>query len=187
MLEERVWTADDLLTLDEPGWCHEIIRGDLRRMTGPGWTHGRITMRLGARIDAFAESTGLGITLAAETGFILERNPDTVRCPDVAFVRRERVPDIWTRGHLEGAPDLVVEVASPNDSFAWLHDKMLQWMGSGAAMGWLVEPERARVNVYRRNDAGGFLVEVLTDGVLRGGDVLPGFELPLAELFAPPR
>jgi Uma2 family endonuclease len=184
MLEDKVWTAEDLLALDEPGYVHEIVRGELRRMTGPGYWHGAIAMRLGLRVGSFVEQHRLGMTYAAETGFLLESGPDTVRCPDVGFVRAERVPEQWTRGHLRGAPDLVAEVASPNDTYAYLHDKALFWLEHGARLVWVVEPEAARVSVYR---PGGTVHVLQGDAALSGDDVLPGFTLPLAELFAPPR
>lgn len=184
MLEERVWTADDLLTIDEPGYVHEIVRGELRRMSGPGWWHGAVAAALCERLRAHARAHGAGLVFAAETGFLLERDPDTVRCPDAAFVRAERIPERWTRGHLEGAPDLVAEVASPSDRYSDLHDKALTWLRFGSRLVWVVEPEAARVSVYRP----GGTIHVLERGaVLAGEDVLPDFALPLAELFAPPR
>ena len=184
MLEDKVWTADDLLALDEPGFVHEIVRGELRRMTGPGWWHGAIAAALCERLRSQARATGAGLVFAAETGFRLEHDPDTVRCPDASFVRAERVPEQWTRGHLRGAPDLVAEVSSPSDTYAYLHDKALFWLEHGARLVWVVEPEAARVSVYR---PGGTIQVLQGDAELSGDDVLAGFTLPLAELFAPPR
>lgn len=184
MLGDKLWTAADLLTLDEPGWVHEIVRGELVRMTGPGYWHGAIAMRLGLRVARHAEAHGLGMTCAAETGFLLARDPDTVRCPDVAFVCTDRIPAQWTRGYLEGAPDLVAEVASPSDTFAYLHDKALAWLASGSRLVWVVEPEAARVSVYH---PGGTIQVLPRDATLTGEHVLPGFALPLGELFAAPR
>src|SRR3989442_1939434 len=108
-------TAEKLLQTDIPNKRTELVRGRLIVREPAGYSHGRVTMNLTVRLGAHVESAGCGQLVAAETGFTLFRAPDTVRAPDVAFVRRERLPDPATTGFPEMAPDLVVEVLSPDD------------------------------------------------------------------------
>jgi Uma2 family endonuclease len=184
MLDSPVTTVEQLLELHEPGFSHELVRGELRRMSNAGWWHGLIALRLGARIQNHVEQRGLGGAFAAGTGFLLARGPDTVRCPDVAFVRTERLPERAASGLFVGAPDLAVEVTSPSDTFTAVHEKALDWLAHGAREVWVVEAETRALRVYRPGGAMQFLA---TTDTLRGGDVLPGFEVPVADLFPPMR
>ncbi|MHC4934337.1 MAG: Uma2 family endonuclease, partial [Planctomycetota bacterium] len=108
-----ITTAEQLLRAGDIGRC-ELVRGELRMMIPPGFAHGRITIKLTGPILKHVEANGLGIVVAAETGFLLARDPDTVRAPDIAFVRAARGPGP-ERGYFPGAPDLAVEVLSPDD------------------------------------------------------------------------
>lgn len=180
MLDAPVTTAEQLLAVYEPGFCHELVRGELRRMSHAGWWHGAVAARIGARLDAHVEAHRLGMTFAAETGFWLERAPDTVRCPDVAFVAASRVPSAPSRGYLEGPPDLAVEVTSPNDTYAEVHEKALFWIACGAHLVWVVEPIARLVTVYLPDRSQHTL---RGDDLLTGDDVLPGFAVRVAELF----
>src|SRR5882672_2545517 len=108
-------TAAELLHTNIPNKRTELVRGRLIVREPAGYNHGRVTMNLTVRLGAYVEGAGAGQLVAAETGFTLFRAPDTVRAPDVAFVRRERLPDPATTGFPEMAPDLVVEVLSPGD------------------------------------------------------------------------
>ena len=105
-------TAEELFELPDDHMRHELVAGDLRTMAPAGFDHGRLALLIGARILDHVEQHRAGEVLAAETGSILRRAPDTVRAPDVAFVAAERVPEVG-RGFPESAPDLVVEVVSP--------------------------------------------------------------------------
>jgi len=108
-------TAEELLNASIPNKRTELVRGVLVVRKPPGGRHGSVTMNLGLRIGNYVERTGAGQVFAAETGFTLSRGPDTVRAPDIAFVRRERLPDPIPVGFPDLAPDLVVEVLSPGD------------------------------------------------------------------------
>jgi Uma2 family endonuclease len=180
MQQPSVTTAEQLLELDEPGFHHELVRGELRRVTGAGKWHGAVAMRLGIRLGAFVDAGRLGMTFAAETGFLLERNPDTVLCPDASFVRRARLGDITGNGHFPGAPDLAVEVVSPSDTFTEVQEKAFAWLLLGARLVWVVDPIAHTVTVYRARED----VSVLGEGdELTGDDVVPGFAVPVRELF----
>ena len=180
MLDVPVTTADQLLQLDEPGCRHELVRGELRRMSNAGWWHGLIAMRIGGRLQAHVEAHRLGGVFAAETGFLLARGPDTVRSPDAAFVRADRLPANQTRGYFDGAPDLAVEVTSPTDTWEHVHEKARCWLDHGAAAVWVVEADARRVAVFR---PGGTITVLETNDMLRGDGTLSGFAVPVAELF----
>lgn len=175
-----VKTADELLCMPDDDMRHELVRGELRTMTPPGAEHGRIAMRTGRLLDTHAEQTGSGVTFG-ETGFVLARDPDTVRAPDAAFVSRERADQVGrTVKYWPGAPDLAVEVVSPNDSFHEVQEKALEWLAAGTIAVLVIDPDERTATVYRgQGDA----------HVHRAGDTLdldeavPGFSVGVAELF----
>ena len=122
----------------------------------------------------------LGEAFGAETGFVLARNPDTVRAPDVSFVRQERLPREVSTGYFPGPPDLAVEVTSPNDTYSEVHEKALSWLEHGTRLVWVIDPVGRRATIYRSSDD----VSVLgPDAELTGDDVLPGLAVPLHDLF----
>src|SRR5262249_41275558 len=117
MVQQSVrMTADELLRLPDDEHRYELVRGELRRMAPAGGGPGLDAMLIGARRFSYVESHRLGYVFAAETGFYLERDPDTVRAPDVSFVRQDRISRPLTSGYLPLSPDLAVEVVSPSES-----------------------------------------------------------------------
>lgn len=181
MVGSHLITAEQLERMGERDFDFELVRGRLVPVTPAGREHGALVMLLGARVCLFVEARGLGRVYAAETGFVLRRNPDTVRAPDVSFVSREREAKMpsW-RGFLEGAPDLAAEVRSPDDSLSALFRKAAEYLEAGARMVWIVDPLSREVHVYQPYQA----VQVFGDGAtLEGDPVLPGFTLPLPQLF----
>lgn len=179
--ETRVITAEELLRMRDDGWKYELVAGRLLRMTPPGGVHGAVAVRLGAAIAAFVDEHRLGIVFV-ETGFKLANNPDTVRGPDVAVVVRNRIPATGIpKGYWQGAPDLAVEVLSPDDLRSEISEKIEQYLETGARQVWVVEPSVRRVTVYRPGASPQVLSETDT---LDGGDLLPGFEYPIARVFA---
>jgi Uma2 family endonuclease len=174
-------TARELFELPDDGKRYELVEGELREMAPAGARHGRTAMKLASRLDRHAESNSLGIVLAAETGFKISRNPDTVRAPDVSFVARERVPPTGPpEGYWELAPDLAVEVVSPNDTAADVQSKVQMWLESGVRLVWVVYPETRSVVAYES------LKEISTftaRDILSGGEVVSGFESPVAGIF----
>ena len=180
MLDSPVTTAEQLLTLREPGCTHELVRGELRRMSNAGWWHGAVAAAVGEYLRTHVRNHRTGLVFAAETGFLLGRHPDTVRSPDAAFVRSERLPRQAAGGHFVGAPDLAVEVTSPGDSFEAVQEKALAWLAHGARVVWVVEAQARRVCVYR---PGGTMRWLGVGDTLDGDDVLPGFAVAVAALF----
>lgn len=131
-------------------------------------------------MDAYAEAHKLGIVGGADWDFKLGTNPDTVRAPDAAFVRADRVPpDGLPPGFWPGAPDLAVEVVSASNTFAEMLEKSQQYLDAGTRLVWLVEPVPRRVTVFQLGERPRFLA---ADDVLDGGNVLPGFRLLLSEI-----
>jgi Uma2 family endonuclease len=173
-----ITTAEQLLRAGDIGRC-ELVRGELRRMIPPGFLHGRITMRLTRPIVNYVEAHGLGTVVAAETGFLLGRNPDTVRAPDIAFVRAARGPGPQ-HGYFPGAPDLAVEVLSPDDRPGYVREKVAEWLEAGACQVWVVDPRVRTVTVHAPPKKPRVLRETDT---LDGGDVLLGFALAVREIF----
>ena len=178
----RPMTAEELLRYDEPGARVELVRGELSTMPLPGGRHGRIGSRVLRRLGNHVEGAGLGETFAAETGFLIGRDPDTVRGADAAFVRRDRLEPIGDlAGHLPLAPDLVVEIASPSDRPGRVASKVEDWLSAGVAMVWRLDPETRIVVVHR---PGAEPVTLTEADELDGGDVVPGFRCRVADLFA---
>ena len=178
----RVTTADELLALPDDGRRRELVRGELLAVSPAGHWHGDCAARILIRLGAFVEAHGLGTTYAAETGFWIGRDPDTVRAPDVAFVTAERARLVPRGpGFFPGAPDLAAEVVSPDDSFTAVQQKALDWLAAGSRMVLVVDPRQRTVTVFRAPGDVRVLGETDT---LDGADVVPGFELPLADLFA---
>jgi Uma2 family endonuclease len=173
----KITTAEQLLRDQHLGRC-ELIRGELRLMDYNGAHHGQVTATLLSRIGDHVEAHRLGTALAA-TGFVLSRNPDTVRAPDGAFLRADRVD--FGPGYVEGAPDLAVEVLSPDDRSGYVREKVAEWLEAGAGAVWVVDPDDRTVTVHEPRRKPKHLAEGDT---LQGGSVLPGFEMPVAAIFA---
>lgn len=188
----RLVTADELLRMPDEGFKYELVEGRLVALTHAGAQHGGLTMCLGSALYRFVEQHDLGVVLAAETGFQLAHDPDTVRAPDVSFVRKERLPKAGLpAGYWQGPPDLAVEVMSPNDSTPAIERKVREYLRQGVRLVWVVVPRKRAVAVYHADpsDHSGahadLAPEMLSErDVLDGGDVVPGFRLPLASVFA---
>lgn len=178
MAPQSLMTAEELLQLDIPGKCTELVRGVLMVREPPGAQHGYVAMRLALAIGRHAQDHDLGLVFAAETGFKIFADPDTVRAPDVSFVRKDRVPQPLPRGYADFPPDLVVEVLSPGDRPGEVLAKVGDWLQAGTALVWVVDPVEQEARVYRAN---GRESCVAADGALEGEAVLPGFTLSLKE------
>ena len=173
-------TAEELLHTSMPNKRTELVRGRLVVREPAGYRHGAVVMNLAIRLGQHVELTGAGQLLAAETGFTLFRNPDTVRAPDIAFVRRERIPTDAT-AFPELAPDLVVEVVSPDDRPGETLAKIGDWLEAGVQMVWVIDPERRLARTYRADGT----ESVLRDAdELTGEDVLPGFRCILGSILS---
>ena len=178
---EQLVTADELLDMPDDGFRYELVRGELRKMPPAGFQHGRISLRVGRRLDEFAEKNGLGWVCGADTGFILGSNPDHVRAPDAAFIRQERVDATAERqGFFSGPPDIAIEVISPNDRYTEVEEKVADYLAAGTPVVIVVNPRRRTVRVHRpRSDT----VELAEADTLEVDDVVPGWRMPVGEMF----
>jgi Uma2 family endonuclease len=180
MRADALMTAEELLHLNLPNKRTELVRGRLVVREPAGFRHGDVAARILAVMAAYVYEHDLGLVLAAETGFKLFSKPDTVRAPDVGFVRHSRVPEALPRGFAEFAPDLAVEMLSPDDRPGEVREKVNDWHRGGTVLVWVVDPERRNARVYR---ADGTDALVDSSGALDGEGVLPGFVLPLARVL----
>ena len=141
-------TADELLVM--PGDARrELVEGELHEMTPAGADHGRVALRIGRLIDEYADQHG-GHAFAAETGFRLASDPDTVRAPAAAYVGRTRAQAVGpSPGYWPGAPDLAVEVVSPGDTYHDVHEKALMWLSAGAGVVLVADPAAGHITRYR--------------------------------------
>lgn len=178
----QLLTADDLWNMPDHGGHFELVRGELRPMSPAGYSHGTVTLRLAARIFNHVDAKGLGDVTAAETGFIIGRDPDTVRAPDIAFLKKDRIPVTGRPAKFfVGPPDLAVETMSPGDTVYEVDQKVREWLAAGTQLVWIINPKQQTVTVHRPDNS----AKVLSSGdPLDGEDVVPGFQIPVADLFA---
>lgn len=180
--QTRLMTADEFLELPDDGLRHELVRGEVVTMSLPGGEHGEVAGEFFRRIANHAKPAKLGKTYAAETGFLIERDPDTVRGADVGFVSTERLGAITNpRKHIPFAPDLVVEVLSPNDRTEAVEDKVQEWLTAGSKAVWVADPINRSVTVFRLGAAPVTLTENQEIGA---EDILPGFRCRVADFFS---
>ena len=174
-------TAEDLLRLCSEGVRGELIRGVLRETMPSGQRHGKIVARLLILLGMFVEPRRLGTLVASDSGVLIERDPDTVREPDIAFTSVARLPaDAVLDGYAEVIPDLVVEIVSPDDRPRDLAEKVAMWLSHGVRLVWVVRPASRAIEVHRS----GAPIETLgEEATLDGGDVLPGFSCSVGAVF----
>lgn len=177
---QTLLTAEDLLALDD-GLRHELVNGELITTTPSGSEHGVITARLARLVDSFVSERGLGLVFGAEAGFRLSADPDTVRAPDLAFVRRARIPESGIpTGFWPGAPDLAAEVVSPSDTYEHVAAKVADWLRAGTEVVWVINP-RGRSGTVHTGSIG---VTILPETEqLTGGTTIPGFACGVREIF----
>ena len=179
--KQKLLTADDLLRLDSQGVKGELIRGVLYERMPVGREHGRVAVNVAGDLRNFVKPRGLGTVSASDTGVLLERDPDTVREPDVEFTSAERLPpDQRVRGYSEVVPDLVMEVASPSDSRRAVAEKVQMWLDYGVRLVWVAWPDSRTIDVH---PAGGPVTTLTESDTLDGEAVLPGFAMPVREVF----
>ncbi|MGD0898116.1 MAG: Uma2 family endonuclease [Thermoguttaceae bacterium] len=176
---ETITTAEQLLAAGDVGRC-ELVRGELIIMSPAGAEHGWIITNIAVPLGRFVEQRSLGVVFGAGTGFRIGHSPDTVRAPDVAFVTAGRIGGKLARGFFPGAPDLAVEVLSPDDRAGEVLAKVQDWLDAGCLAVWVADPRTRTVTVYHsRSD----IVVLGESENISGGDLLPDFSLPVGELF----
>jgi Uma2 family endonuclease len=177
----QLMTADELLRYPHNNQRLELVKGELRVMPPSGGEHGMLAANICGPVVSYVRTHRLGVVVGAETGFLLAQDPDTVRAPDLGFIRQERIPATGIpRGFWPGAPDLAVEVISPGDTYTEVQEKVEEWLAAGCRLVWVINPRRRTVTVYRSLTD----IAILTQAdVLDGYAVLPGFRCPVADIF----
>jgi Uma2 family endonuclease len=182
MTEQRI-----LLTAEEFFWLYshkegdyELVKGEVIEMAPPGIAHGGIAVNIASALHVFVRQNDLGRVIV-EGGFCLECRPDTVRGPDVSFIKKERIPaEGLPRAFFPGAPDLAIEVVSPSDTASELEAKVHDYLRNGAQRVWVVYPGSRRMAVHRPDGTARWYSE---DEAIIDEELLPGFSLPLTEIF----
>lgn len=179
MTAPALLTADDLLRIQLSDKRTELVRGVMVVREPPGFRHGDIVVKIASAITEFVRARSLGVVVS-DSGYVLFTDPDTVRGPDVSFVRHDRVPDPLPRGFARFAPDLAVEVLSPDDRPGEMLEKVAEYLTAGTPLVWVIDPDRRQAVVHR---ADGSISIVDKHDILEGEAVLPGFSLRVSELF----
>jgi Uma2 family endonuclease len=175
-------TAEDLLRLPDDGIRRELIAGELHEMPPAGGEHGYVGNKAQTELSFFLRQHPEigGSFFLAETGYRLSRNPDTVRAPDISYVRQERLEQARVRGYPELVPDFVGEVVSPNDTSTEIQQKVGDWLAAGVLLVWVLYPATRSAIVYRSD---GTVERLHADDTITAEPVLPGFACRLGDLF----
>ena len=180
--QTRLMTAEELFNMPDDGYHrYELVRGELRTMAPPGVYHGKSATRVGRSLADYVDENDLGEVYITEVGFLIGSNPDHVRAPDIAFVRREREDEVGEiQGYFPGPPDLAIEVISPNDIYREVDEKVQDWLDAGTRMVIVINPRRREVRLHTpQADA----IVLMPGDTLDGGDVVPGWRIPVRTVF----
>ena len=181
--KQKLITADEFLFLEERDRRYELVDGVLQEKAVPGELHGEVAVNFVMELGHYRIATGQG-RLVVEVGYILRRNPDTVRLPDVAWISGERSTRPAIPGFPDGAPDLAIDVKSPTNTYAEMERRGEMWLEYGCQMAWIAYPERQTIAVHRPGQS----PETLgVDDTLDGGELLPGFSIPVRRIFGLPQ
>ena len=174
-------TAEAMFAMSSTLGRAELLEGELIRTSPAGFEHGSITLKLAWPLARYVEEHQLGIVCAAKTGFLLERSPDTVRAPDLAFVTQARVDQMGVvKGYWPGCPDLVAEVVSPSDTYSEVQAKALAWIDAGCKVVWIVDPKQKHVTEFRSETK----IRVFTmKDRLAASDVFGDWSIAVGKLF----
>jgi Uma2 family endonuclease len=175
----RLVTAEEFEKYPDDDYRYELVEGRVVRMSPPGYIHGRITMAFGALLHQHVRAQALGVVFN-ELGCKLKSNPDTVRGPDIAFIRTDRIPAKDPKGFWRGAPDLAVEVLSPDDTRSEIRAKTAEYLEAGVGLVVVVDPEKETVSLFARHGSTGPL---RGDDIVDLDDVVAGFRCRVNEIF----
>ena len=186
VVEQQYINAEKFLEMvEQPQYVDcvvELVDGEIIKMSKTSGRHGQITMRLSVKIANHVYANKLGELTAAETGFVLERNAegrDTIRGLDIAYISATKIPNVLPDKILDVPPDLAVEVISPSNNAADIHLKIMQLLNAGVGLVWIIYPETRTVEEHTSVGS----KTLLEDDMLVGGEILPGFEIRVGELF----
>lgn len=181
IIEKKVWTDAEFMALNRDGHRYELVNGELIDMGNSGAKHGYLAIILSAALFNCVSTQKLGAMFDSSTAFKMKSG--NKRSPDISFVAKERLQGLLDLpdGFLEGAPDLAVEILSPSNTVEEIHNKLVEYFENGARLVWVIHPKENYVLVYRSSQSPDRLLKS-TDS-LDGEDIVPGFTLPVADLF----
>jgi Uma2 family endonuclease len=179
--EKKVWTDEEFMALPDDGGRYELVDEQVVDMGNSGMEHGNISAYLCGLIELYVRPKKLGVTCDSSTAFTLKSG--NKRSPDVSFVSKERLQGLrrLPKGFFQGAPDLAIEVISPSNTFEEIYTKLVEYFDNNCRVVWVINPDERSVVVYRQPQPDRLLK--MTDS-LDGEEVIPGFTLPVAQLFA---
>jgi Uma2 family endonuclease len=178
---KKLLTAEKFFLLPDPGdgTQQELVRGEIITMPPRGGMHGVTCSKVDRKIGVFVDAGPGGTVACNDTGFITERQPDSVRGPDISYWTKERLKDSPV-GYIEISPDMLVEVLSPSNTSKQIRAKIKEYFAKGVRLVWVIAPEDRTLTIYRTPDEGRLLHETAT---VTGEDVLPGFECRVSDLL----
>jgi Uma2 family endonuclease len=177
----QLLTAEDLYAMpDVPGKRFELVKGELVEVPTAAYPHAQLVRALQRLLDRFTVEHRLGEVFGDGLGYIIARDPDVVRVPDVSFIAGERLPDEGIQGFVPFAPDLAVEIVSPGDRAEEVYGKVREYLAAGTRLVWVFWPKYRAVSVHAPGEP---TRELGPDDELDGGDLLPGFRASIAALF----
>jgi Uma2 family endonuclease len=172
-------TGEELLNMGEIGPA-ELIKGEIIEQMPTGHLHGYLEFLIANLLFNFVRKHNLGRVIGGESGVYTSRNPDTVRGMDVAYISHGRFARASHTGFLDVAPELIVEIMSPNDRWIDIQEKLAEYFGIGVQIVWLIDPQMEQVHVYRSLDD---VRRLTAENELTAPEILPGFSVPIAEIF----
>jgi Uma2 family endonuclease len=179
---EKIWTEADLMALPDDGFNYELVNGELVMSPKNNPLHGEICSELLTALRTFAKARRLGTVWDSNTGFWMKNR--NCRAPDISFVSKERLQALGLKrapqSFFHGAPDLAVEVKSPNNTRREIDERLKDFFESGTRLAWIIDPETQSVEVCTSPTQRKLIG---SGGMLEGGEVLPGFSYPIADLF----
>lgn len=176
---ERPITGAELYAMGNLG-SSELVQGRIVPKMPTGHPHGFIENVIGALLYIYLAKNRIGRALSSEVGIFTRRDPDTVRAADVAFISNERLQQVTSHSFLDVAPELVVEIMSPSDSWSEVQAKLAEYLAIDVKVVWVVDPQLEQVHVYHGPEQVKLLQK---QDELSGEDVLPGLTIPLTEIF----
>ena len=174
-------TTEELLSDRQREGRFELVRGELLERAVPNYGNGRIAITTAFVVGGFVRQHGLG-DLVSESGFVFERDPDTVFLPDLSFVRADRVPPLdQQQGYPELVPDFVIEILTPSNTALETAERVRIYLETGVLLVWLLNPRQRSITVHTPDHVARTLFE---DDTIDGGEVLPEFAVRVGHLFA---
>ena len=182
MSTTRLITAEEMYAMpDVPGKRFELVRGELVEVPPATYPQAQLVVAIVVLLHPFAVERGLGEVFSDGLGYIIARDPDVVRVPDVSFIARRCVSAGRIEGFIPFAPDLAVEIVSPEDQAEELYGKVREYLAAGTRLVWVFWPKYQAVSVHVPGEEG--TRQLGPDDELDGGDVLPGYRVRAADLF----